>query len=59
MENLVCLTKLLFDGKTDNIHAIESFFGTVCQMTSRLSVENKNCNQGLQENTYSSKITTT
>ena len=41
MENLVCLTKLLFDGKTDNIHAIESFFGTVCQMTSRLSVENK------------------
>ena len=24
MENLVGLTKLVFDGKTDNIHAIES-----------------------------------
>ena len=26
MENLIDLTKLVFDGKTDNIHAIESLF---------------------------------
>ena len=55
MENLVGLTKLVFDGKTDNIHAVESLFGTACQMTFSKSAENKNCNKDLQENTYSSK----
>ena len=55
MENLVGLTKLVFDGKPDNIHATESLVLHCMSNDLMQSVENKNCNKGLQENTYSSK----
>ena len=57
MENLVGLTKLVFDGMEKLIihMLLGHYFGIVCQITSRQSVENENCHKGLQENTYSSK----
>ena len=56
MTNLVGLTELIFNGKTLIIYMLLcQSFGVLCQITSKQSVGNENCNKGLQENAFSCK----
>ena len=47
------LIKLIFNGKILIMYILlRHGFGILCQVTSKQSDEKKNCNKGLQENTY-------
>ena len=55
MTNLVSLNELIFNGKTLIIYMlICQDFGVLYHLTSKQSNGNENCNNGLQENAYSS-----
>ena len=57
MENLAGLKNWYLMEKLTIFLLLSHYFVIVYRMTSRQSVENKNCNKGLQENTYLSKQT--